>query len=365
MIDRIRSLGLVFFFTVAVPTALSIIYFGLFASDMYISESRFVVRSPGKASISPLGAFLGASGFSNAGVEGYAVVDYVRSRNALADVNRDGLLTKIYGGDKASIIDRFGGPFGGTSTEHLFKYFGNKVKVDYDTSTQITKLSVQAFAPGDARQLNERLLKQSEQLINRLSARGRNDAIASAHREVNEARDKARAAAVAMAAFRNEKRIIDPEKQATINLQMASKLQDSLIAQQTQLAQLLAYTPDNPQIPSLRIAIANIQREIERQSLRVAGSSTSLSAAASQYQQLQFNAEFASKQLAIALASLQDALNEAAKQQVYVERIAEPNMPDYPLEPQRLRGMITTLLLGLLIWGVTTTLLAGIREHRD
>jgi capsular polysaccharide transport system permease protein len=32
--------------TVIIPTILASIYFGLIASDVYISESRFVVRSP-------------------------------------------------------------------------------------------------------------------------------------------------------------------------------------------------------------------------------------------------------------------------------------------------------------------------------
>jgi capsule polysaccharide export protein KpsE/RkpR len=65
------------------------------------------------------------------------------------------------------------------------------------------------------------------------------------------------------------------------------------------------------------------------------------------------------------LASQQEALNDARKKQVYVERIAEPSLPDYSLEPRRLRNILATILLGLLAWGVVSTLIAGIREHRD
>lgn len=365
VLDRSKSMGAIFIVTVAIPTILAIAYFGFLASDVFISESRFVVRSPGRVSASPLGVFLGASGFTNAGEESYAVVDYVRSREALAEANRDGLVTKVFQRPDASFLDRFGGPFGGTSAEHLYRYFGAKVQIEYDTSTQITKLTVRAFNPVDSRRINERLLEQSEKLINRLSERGRRDAIVTAQLGVDAARDKARNAAVALTRFRNEKGIIDPEKQAAINLQMMSKLQDALIAQQTQLAQLQAYTPKNPQIPSIKIAITNIRREIDRQGARVAGSANSLSSVASTYQQLVFDAEFASKQLAVSLASLQEAMTDASKKQVYVERIANPNQPDHPLEPRRTRSILATFLLGLLVWGVATTLVAGIREHRD
>jgi capsule polysaccharide export protein KpsE/RkpR len=38
--------GPLFLLTVLLPTCLSVIYFGILASDVYISDARFVVRSP-------------------------------------------------------------------------------------------------------------------------------------------------------------------------------------------------------------------------------------------------------------------------------------------------------------------------------
>jgi BexC/CtrB/KpsE family polysaccharide export inner-membrane protein len=366
VLDRLRKIpGKPFWATVVLPTLLAFFYFGLLASDVYISESRFVVRSPEKSSASPLGMILNAGGFASANEENFAVVDYVRSREALADVNKDRLVSQTYGAGDISALDRFGGPFGKTSNEHLYRYFNKKVDIEFDTSSQVTTLTVRAFTPDTARKLNERLLQQAESLVNRLSERGRRDAIASAQTEVTEARDRARTAILALSRYRNQSGIIDPEKQAAINLQMVSKLQDALLLEQTQLTQLEVYTPKNPQIPAARTRIKMLKREIERQSSYVAGAPGSLSAAASQYQQLVFDAEFAGKQLAVALSALQEAQNEARKKQVYVERIAQPNLPDYALEPRRLRGILATFVLGLLAWGVVTTLLAGIREHRD
>jgi len=108
-----------------------------------------------------------------------------------------------------------------------------------------------------------------------------------------------------------------------------------------------------------------LAREIARQSGNVAGAPKSLSATATRYQELQFDSEFAGKQLAVALGALQEAENDARRKQIYVERIADPNLPDYPLEPRRIRSILATIILSLLAWGVLVTLLAGIREHRD
>jgi capsular polysaccharide transport system permease protein len=75
--------------------------------------------------------------------------------------------------------------------------------------------------------------------------------------------------------------------------------------------------------------------------------------------------EFSNKQLASAMVNLESARNEAQRQQIYLERIAEPSRPDAAQEPRRLRGILATFLVGLVAWGVISLLLAGVREHQD
>jgi capsular polysaccharide transport system permease protein len=61
--------------TVIIPTILAIIYYGLIASDVYISESRFVVRSPQRQTQTGLNAFLAGTGFSRSQDDTYSVHD--------------------------------------------------------------------------------------------------------------------------------------------------------------------------------------------------------------------------------------------------------------------------------------------------
>lgn len=354
-----------FLMTVVLPTLLAVLYFGVFASPVYISESRFVVRSPSRASVSPLGAILSSSGLASAGEETNAVLEYVESRDAMTATDADGLLRNAYGPQRAGWVDRFGGLFGGTSQEHFYDYFLGKVTIETDPATQVAKLSVRAFSAKDAREINRRLIVQSEALVNQLAERAQSDAITIAEKEVEQAKDRAREAAVELARFRNREGIIDPQQEAEIGLQMVSKLQDSLIAARTQLQQMETYTPDASQIPYLRTRVRSLEREIGEQTGRIAGGGRSLSAAATQYQELLLASELSEKLLAAKLATLEDALAEARRKRAYVQRVAEPSLPDYAMEPRRFRGIVATILLSLLVWGVVSTLLAGIREHRD
>lgn len=365
MIGKIRSSGPLFWITVIIPTAMSILYFGIFASDIYISESQFVVRSPDKPAQSGIGILLKSSGFANAGDEIYAAQNYVLSRDALRTLDENHAFSKAYGNPSVSVFDRFNSSGLGGTFEDLFKYYQKKVLIDNDATSSITTLTVKAYTPQDAHRFNERLLEMAEATVNKLSRRGRDDLIRFAEVEVNDAKAKVQATALALSAYRNQEGVVDPEKQATVQLQMISKLQDELIATRTQLRELRAFAPQNPQVEVLKTRSDGLSAEIQDQLEQVAGSSKSLSSRVAKYQRLMLDNQFAEKQLASAMASLEEARNEARRKQAYVERIVEPNQPDEALEPRRLRGIFSTLVLGLAAWGILSMLLAGMLEHKD
>ena len=356
---------IIFALTVVVPTILALLYYGFIASNVYVSESQFVVRSPDKPTTSGLGVILKTAGFSNANDEIYSAQAYVFSRDALRAINRNESFRTAYSRPSISFFDRFNptGFFG--SFEDLYLYYRNKVAIEHDTVSSISTLRVRAYTPQDAVKFNSELLQMAEATVNRLNVRGRQDLIRFAQTEVDEAEGKSRSAAMNLARFRNVSGVVDPERQATVQLQMISKLQDELIASRNQLMQFRAFAPANPQVPVLRMKIAGLTRDIESELNKVAGGTRSLSAAAAQSQRYQLESEVADKQLAGAIAALQDAKNEARRKQAYVERIAQPNRPDSAVEPRRLRGIIATLIFGLIAYGIVSMLMAGIREHHD
>lgn len=360
-----RSASPLFLITVVAPTALAMIYYGFIASDIYVSQTQFVVRSPDKPSTTGLGVLLKSVGFSNAGDEIFATQDYVLSRDALRALNRRDAVKLAFTRPGVSIFDRFD-PLGlNGSFEDLYDYYRGKVGVEHDATSSITTLSVEAFTAADAFRFNKQLLAQAEGLVNRLNTRGQSDLVAYAQRETDEAEQAGLRASRELARYRDQRGVIDPERQATVQLQMVSKLQDELIGARTQLAQLRALAPENPQIPLLETRIGALTKEIDVALGSVTGAQGSLSATAVRYQRLELEREFADKRLTAALTSLQEARNEGRRQQAYVERIVQPSLPDEAAKPRRLRGILATFVLGLVAFSVLTMLLAGIREHKD
>jgi capsular polysaccharide transport system permease protein len=360
---RVRGTSRLFLFTVVLPTLLSIIYFGLIASDVYVSESRFVVRSPQKQTASGLNVILQGAGFSRSQDDTYTVHDYILSRDALKELEQQFALSRSFGAARVDVLSRFAGIDTDNSFEALHRYYQKRLSIEVDGVSSITVLRTSAFSAADAHRINEKLLELSEQLVNQLNQRGRQDMIRFAASEVKVAEEKARATTLALSTFRTQKSVFDPERQSALQLQLVSKLQDELIATKTQLVQIRELAKDNPQINSLQKKLDALQSEINSETAKVAGGERSLSNKSADFERLALDRTFADKQLAVALTSLEQARNDAQRKQLYLERIVQPSVPDMAVEPRRVRGVVATLLMGLIAWGILSLLLAGVLEH--
>jgi capsular polysaccharide transport system permease protein len=122
---------------------------------------------------------------------------------------------------------------------------------------------------------------------------------------------------------------------------------------------------DNPQIPVLQNRARVLQGQIESEMARVAGDRTSLSSKTPQYEAITLDRDFAAKYLQVALDSLEQARENAMSQQLYIERIEEPNQPDVAIEPRALRDVGATLFLSLIVWALSALLITAVREHTD
>jgi len=352
---------------VLLPTLIAALYFGFVASDVYVSESRFVVRTPNKQTSGGLSGILQGAGFSGIGrapEDVHTVGQYVLSRDALNLLDDRLDLRTSWGSPQADLLRRFD-PFGWDgSREALFEYYPRRVSVVVDPGSGITTLTVSVFTPEQAATINEVLLGEAESLVNLLNNRARNDLIRFAENEVKAAEDKAKNAARAVSNYRNTEAVVDPEKQTELHFTHISRLQEELMRTESQLTQLRVFAPDSPHPPALELRAQTLQSEITKEMEKITGGENSLASKAAEYERLALEREFADKQLAGALASLELARNEAQRQQLYLETIAKPSRPDGPLYPRRLRGVLTTFVLGLVAWGILSMLLAGVREHQ-
>ncbi|MEF3695674.1 hypothetical protein [Desulfolutivibrio sp.] len=342
------------------------LYFGFLESDIYVSECAFVVRQPErKNAASSLGILLNSIGVSSVREESYTVKAFVLSRDSLKVINDNINLRKAFGNSNIDIINRFD-PLGmDDSFEELYKYFLKHVTVDVDATSSIATLKVRAFSAHDAFNINEGLLFMSEGLINKLNDRARRDMVSIALKEVDEAEAEARKCALALSTYQDQETLFDPAQQSTMQLQQVSRLQTELISVRGQLAQYREFASESPQIKALEKRASELRKEINLEMAKVAGGSESMTQKLIEYERLKLDREFSENRLATALASLEQARAEVQRQQLYLERIVLPNIPDSAIYPRRVINTLAAAGLLLFVYAVIRMLLIGVLEHQE
>lgn len=356
-----------FFIVVLVPTTLSVLYFGIIASPVYISEARFVVYSPGQhfSTGSGLASLISGIGGNYSSSASQTIESYISSWDAMMALNKNYQLRHLYS-EGVDFLDRFGGvfyPF--TNDVRLWRYYQSMTTDTLDPSNGISTLKVQAYSAQDAQKINQFLLTKGQNIVNQLNAGAREQALQYAQEDVAQARRGLRDATVALTAYRTGQQVISPLAQSQLQLSMVSKLQDQIIQQQSQLQAILAHAPQNPNIPVLRSSIAALQSQLDGVKQQITGAHNSLAAKDSEYEALQVNQNIAEKLLEAAVTSLEQARIAAQKKELYLETISRPNLPDAPQKPRRMEGILATIIISLMIWGVLVVVVGGIKEHQE
>lgn len=351
---------------VILPTLLAAIYYGLIASDIYVSESRFVIKNPDqkRSQMSTLANLIQTTGLSGGQEQTNEVLEYIRSRDALKALEEKPGIRKFYSAPNGDFFARFPTPFFDDDTfEDLFKYYGKMVDARLDTETGTAVVKVEAFSPSDAYAINEQLLNLSESLVNRLNLRAQSKGIVEAQKQVDLAAGRAKTARMALAKYRNAQELIDPGKQAIGVIEIANSMIAQRAALQAQLDQMQRVAPKNPSIPALRQRIDAITAQIASQDSRVVGTNEGIASKIGGYEDLLVEQEFATEALNVANAALVQARAESVRQQYYLERVVDPNVPDTPLLPRRMLNVLAVAAVAVCLYFVGWMLIVGILEH--
>lgn len=348
---------------VVAPTALGAFYYFLIASPIYVSEGRFIVRSSNQAQPSSLGVALQGVGLSSTQTDAFAVHEYIRSRDGVAELSKvvdvDGFLSRR----GADFISRYPSPWEERTKEGTFEAFQRFVTVGYDSTTGISTIRVRAFNPQDARAAATQLLVGGEGLVNRLNARAGTDAVANAVDAQAQARDRLTSAQTQLSAFRNREQIIDPQREALAGGDLIGELLVSLANLRAERSQLSEEAPNSPQLPSLDRRIAAFEGQVSEERRRIAGNNSSLSGKISEYESLVLERELAERELSAASIALNTAQLDSTRKKLYLERVVNPNLPDEPSLPKRWLRLLTIFASCLITYGVGWLVWAGVREH--
>lgn len=349
---------------VLLPTLLVGLYFATIAANQYESEAHLVIRT-NSGSHEPSGgleAVLQSFGTKESAREAVVLADYMRSHDVVASLRRNNQLVERYRRPEADIISRL--PSADPTAETLLKYFNSRATVDLDPETGILLLKVRAYRPNDAYALLNAILALGEARVNALNIRSYESMQALARRQLNEAELGLRKAQLDLASFRRGQGDVDPEGSAEAQLKLVTDLRKEEAMARAEMEAIASQIgSDNPQYRALQSRASAINTQLNSQQSYLVGNNRSIATRLGDYQDLELRREFESKRYAAAAAALEGAREQATRQQLFVVRLVEPNMPEKATYPKGLKSTFTVFLALLIAYGIGWLLLAGVREH--
>jgi capsular polysaccharide transport system permease protein len=351
---------------VLLPTLLTAAYFFLIAADQYESEADFVVKSAAQISDGYSGGMaqiMGLASLTNSSQsESYTVDDFLTSHDAVAQLQKRLDLVSIFRRPEADLIARLW--VSNPTAEYLLKYYGRQVTISFDPDTGLSTLRVHAFRPGDAQRIAQTLLDVGEDHVNAVNARALENGLKVAQTQLAAAEAGMLAVQNELTAQRVGKGDIDPSRTSVAQITLLTGLQQSLAQARTLLAAMEgAVRSDSPQYVALMSRIHALENQIAAQEKSMTGQGDAMAPNLGAYESLKLRQDFAAKRYEAAAAALESARQQLLKQQIFLVRNVEPNLPEKSLYPMRWLVTFSVLASLLLVYGIGWLILAGVKEH--
>lgn len=364
--DKLFWAGIIgsFLLIALAPITLVSLYFGVYATDQFSSETRMALRT-GEASL--LDGLAGIPGLpaSQQGQDTQILTNYMMSREMVERINEQLDLRKIYSRPDADWWARFDPS---KKIEDLEKYWRSRVDAGLDSQLSIITLQVRAFSPQEALAITTKIIEIAEEKVNRLTERAREDALRDAKTEMARSEARLTDAELALRDARNKTGVIVGEATSRAIDQVLAALRIELARMQRDLAVLLkSVRPDAPQVRILKRQIDNVNAQIVEYMSQIGNTSADGSATLADrmatLSHKQSELEVAQKLYASSAVNYESARIDSETRHGYLIPFMKPTLAQKSLYPRRWLNWSLITFPALLLWAVLVGLAVLVRDH--
>jgi capsular polysaccharide transport system permease protein len=359
---RLRAilLGLALF--TGLPTVFAAVYFGLFATRFYVSESKFVVET-NEHPAGPILESVMASPFGGISVNDLLMVkEYIISREAMKRLNEEHGFLDVYRDAGIDWLTRLSAD---DSLEEAFDFYKDLVQVTADPQAGVGRIEVRAPTAELARRYSAAVLAYSEEVVNRLSERSMDDRLEFAKAEVAKAEERLLFARLSLGDLQRSANEFNPIESVSGVVTIRMEMESELARTRAELdATEAILQPGAHQLVLLRNKVASLERQVELSRARVVSEETNaLGESAASFEAAAFEKEFAEQAFESALEFLELTRIDAAQKSRYLAVLVPPSVPDEPIYPDPLLGVAAVFVVSLVSFLIGAIMIAVVREH--
>ena len=350
---------------IGLPFLAFAVYFGLIASDQYVSDAYLIVRQDSlvQAPQLDLGALVGNTNSAQK-ADALLLKAFVESKDMLAYLEKDHGFRQHYQSGEIDAISRLSQD---ASLESLYNYYSGKIRVRIDSESSIVHVEVRAFSSQYANELLRAIATRSEVFVNEIGQALAREQMAFIQRELDRSHQRMRDANEKLLGFQNESDLLSPDSEMQAIAQVVATLEADLAQQRTEMHRLRSYlTAEAPEVVSLRGRIVALERQIKQERQKqVGGGKKALNVLTVEYQEAQMAVKLATDIYQSTLAALEGVRLDASRKVKYLVTVSAPSLPESASYPRRLYTLLTVLVVLIALYGIGKLIVATIEDHKE
>ncbi|WP_083195230.1 hypothetical protein [Pararhodobacter sp. CCB-MM2] len=353
---------------IGLPVLLTTLYLVVFAQPQFASQAGVTIRREEGGSASELMGGLGSLLSSPAQGNADLLFEYVQSQEIVERISNHFDLRAHYG--QTWPWDPVYSIWPSATIEDLHSFWNRMVHITYNKSSGLMLAEVRARDPGSARDIARLIISESELMINRLNEAARSDATRNAEMDLQAALERLRRASEALASFRARTQIVDPQADLEVRMGVLNTLQQQLAEALVEHDMLIAQTTEqnDPRLRQLQRRVEVIRNRInaERNSFaRVNATQDGIDypGILARYESLRVDQTFAEATYQAAMAALDAARSNAARQTLYLEAFIQPSTAERADYPRTFVIITLTLAFATLVWSIMALVYYSLRDR--
>lgn len=348
-------------------SAFFILYY-LFASDRYVSTAIIQVQNTDLVATSGLD-FSAITMRSNLGAtipDQLLLKEHLVSVDMLKKLDAKLNLRAHFSDSSRDIASRMW--FEDASIEWFHRHVLNRVKVSYDEFSGVIRITSEAYSPEMATAITQILVEEGERYMNEMTHALARAQVRFLETQVEIAQNNVADARHELLSFQNKKGLVSPKATVTSLRSIIAKLEEQRTRLQTQIASLPASIAQGHSTRrSLQQSLAAVEAQIKTEGDKLASETgrTTLNSLAEEEARLEEEVEMKQSLYKNALICLEKGRMDAARTLKLVAVLQTPSEPEYAWQPRRIYGVTTTLVVTLLVIGMTYILRSVVLDHVD
>lgn len=341
------------------------VYWGLWASDRYVSQANVVLESPQLSSPTLNFESLFSGGGAPTRTDMLLLRDYLMSVDMLNMLQEELDIRQHFANPAIDYFSRLSDS--DTEIEQFHGYMQKRISIEFDEYAQLLRLKVQAFDPEMAQAIAAFMLQQGEAHMNNMGQRLAEEQMYFLERQVDQLKLRLDDAISDLIDYQNISGLVSPQGTVESLSAVVAGLESQLSGLRARRSALLSYqSVRSPEVLRIDSEISAVNEQINAERARMAqASGGALNVLTSEYQALELKMQFAKESYSAALMALENTRIEAARKLKQVSVLQSPTLPEYSESPRRLYNITVFTLIALFLVLITHMLVLIVKDHRD